>query len=263
MDMVRELVSSGELVCTGRGSSYNRSVKSCTVDGKDLGALMVSAGLAVDDPRYGPDYSDDEKQARLDGRGMHAGRYLAPWDWRSGKRLGITLPRILLTSDVDVGTLPKSGTGRIMNTSDESLLYGEWVGKSAYAVFVNDDTWTGISWAPHSPDTNPVARDGSARWNGKMVGYEPEEGIINGKATIALDGFSNPRANIALTNLTSVNGTQMPSIRWYGLPVIEGEFESGLSSNRVLGRFYGDRHQEVGGTFQHDTVVGSFGASRQ
>ena len=37
--------------------------------------------------KYSRRYVDEERRAREGKRGMHGGRYIAPWDWRRGKRL--------------------------------------------------------------------------------------------------------------------------------------------------------------------------------
>ena len=41
-----------------------------------------------------------------------------------------------------------------------------------------------------------------------------------------------------------------------------GSFSSDSSDSRLEGRFHGDRHQGAGGVFEHGTIVGAFGASR-
>lgn len=40
-----------------------------------------------------------------------------------------------------------------------------------------------------------------------------------------------------------------------------GAFETGSNGDRIEGRFYGSDHEEVGGVFERDQVLGAFGAS--
>ena len=60
---------------------YGRTVAICRVNGKDVGEAMVSAGMAyaVNSERY----RLQEKQAKLNGLGIHARRCASPADWRA------------------------------------------------------------------------------------------------------------------------------------------------------------------------------------
>ena len=48
---------------------------------------MVSQGHALAYRRYSLKYIEEEEAARAAGRGLWAGEFVAPWDWRAGKRL--------------------------------------------------------------------------------------------------------------------------------------------------------------------------------
>lgn len=61
---------------------WGRVVAVCHVGALDLGASMVRNGLAVAFRRYGRDYVTHEEQARAERRGMWAGRFTSPQDWR-------------------------------------------------------------------------------------------------------------------------------------------------------------------------------------
>ncbi len=67
---------------------YDRIIGRCTVAGEDLGAWMVSQGLALAYRRYSLDYADTEAEAREARRGIWASEFVKPWEWRRGKRLG-------------------------------------------------------------------------------------------------------------------------------------------------------------------------------
>jgi endonuclease YncB( thermonuclease family) len=66
---------------------YGRTVGQCYVDGQDVGALLVRAGWAVDYERYSDGhYADQENEARENKRGMWAGEFIPPWEWRRSGR---------------------------------------------------------------------------------------------------------------------------------------------------------------------------------
>ena len=68
---------------------YHRTVASCSVDGVDLGHWLVGNGLALDWPAYSNGkYADAQKDAELHGRGMWAGSYANPWEFRACIRNG-------------------------------------------------------------------------------------------------------------------------------------------------------------------------------
>ncbi len=66
---------------------YNRIIGRCIVAGEDINAWMVSQGLALAYRRYSLDYVDEEADARAARRGIWAGEFVKPWEWRRGKRL--------------------------------------------------------------------------------------------------------------------------------------------------------------------------------
>ncbi len=57
------------------------------VAGEDMGAWMVANGLALAYRRYSLDYVDEEAEAYAARRGIWAGQFVKPWEWRRGKRL--------------------------------------------------------------------------------------------------------------------------------------------------------------------------------
>lgn len=267
---LERLASLGELSCSGSETDrYGRIVGSCSAEGKDLGAALVNAGLAVNDPRYSPSYAAEEK----DGRGIHSGRYLAPWDWRSGERLGDAEPNILVFGNTDINAKDLQPTEESPGEIDlpaldgfpNAAVYAAWVSRSAYYVLAEDEMSIGVSWAPHFPATNPKELDGEARWIGLMVGADIRNGdVVTGRAFIDLRSFSSPRVDISFTRVRG-SGSTIGDIdmRWEDVPVLDGAFMSDNGSgNRIEGRFYGDRHQEVGGVFERQSLIGAFGASR-
>lgn len=63
---------------------YRRIIARCSAEGEDLGAWLVGQGLAVAHRRYGRDYVEVETEAREARRGLWAGSFAMPWDWRAG-----------------------------------------------------------------------------------------------------------------------------------------------------------------------------------
>jgi len=62
---------------------YDRDVAVCTVDGRDLGELMVRAGHAIELPQHSRGrYAAAEREAREARRGIWSGAFEAPVAWR-------------------------------------------------------------------------------------------------------------------------------------------------------------------------------------
>ena len=65
---------------------YGRTVAICRADGRDLGAAMVSAGMALAFVRYSRDYVEQEAAAKSQRLGVHVHDCEKPWDWRARNR---------------------------------------------------------------------------------------------------------------------------------------------------------------------------------
>ena len=59
---------------------YGRYISTCASDGLNVQRVLVQEGLAV--AEYGDSYREDEKQAQEEKRGMWAGEFQRPRDWR-------------------------------------------------------------------------------------------------------------------------------------------------------------------------------------
>lgn len=66
---------------------YGRYVSICFVDGTDVSAAMVRAGLAVAYRQYSMDYVAEEEAARQHKIGLWKGKFDMPWDWRRQRRI--------------------------------------------------------------------------------------------------------------------------------------------------------------------------------
>ena len=68
---------------------YKRAVSVCTVGGTDIADWLVRNGLALDWPQYSNGgYADAQAEAKREQRGMWAGSFKEPWNYRACKRSG-------------------------------------------------------------------------------------------------------------------------------------------------------------------------------
>ena len=70
---------------SGGGDRYGRSIATCTVNGRDLGKVMVRAGWAIAYTRYSDKYAGEEEEARNDRLGIWQGQFDPPWLWRANR----------------------------------------------------------------------------------------------------------------------------------------------------------------------------------
>ena len=79
-----ELIGDSQVKCEKVNTDrYRRTVARCSVNGNDLGGLMVREGWALDYERYSKGhYADEQEQARRGGRGLWAGEFTVPWKYR-------------------------------------------------------------------------------------------------------------------------------------------------------------------------------------
>ena len=74
--------------CEGeRKDSYGRILAICFLGGKDINAWMVKNGWALAYVKYSKKYLMEQRYAEEKGLGIWKGQFVAPWDWRRGKRL--------------------------------------------------------------------------------------------------------------------------------------------------------------------------------
>ncbi|MGV3650579.1 MAG: thermonuclease family protein [Devosia sp.] len=73
------LVSARTTLCEGdERDRYGRLLATCTVEGRDIGLVLVAEGLALDSGPYG----DAERAARADRKGIWGGEFVTPRRWR-------------------------------------------------------------------------------------------------------------------------------------------------------------------------------------
>ena len=153
--------------------------------------------------------------------------------------------------------------------------YGGWLDHSGF--FAQVEKFTGGNFKDASLNsaysvgkatgTNPVAAGGRGTWTGVMVGTDASaanrEHVIQGDAGITIADFSDPKIDVAFTNIHDLNArSKRGDMTWSKIPLKDGGFKTGSNINSIEGKFYGPEHEEVGGIFERDRIVGAFGAKR-
>ena len=87
---LEEKIAGKPVRCEGdQRDRYERLLATCfTSNGADLNGWMVEQGHALAYRRYSERYVPQEEMAREGKRGLWAGHFVKPWDWRRGERLG-------------------------------------------------------------------------------------------------------------------------------------------------------------------------------
>ena len=88
-EALKGFIGSRPVRCEGsQRGRYGRLIAACfDADGIDLNKWLVSQGWALAYRLYSKRYIPQEETARGDRRGIWAGRFTKPWQWRRGKRL--------------------------------------------------------------------------------------------------------------------------------------------------------------------------------
>lgn len=82
-EKLRAFALSRPWMCELTGTdAYRRHLGSCTVAGEDVSRWLVRNGWALAFRRYSTAYVADEDFAREQKRGLWAGAFIAPWEWR-------------------------------------------------------------------------------------------------------------------------------------------------------------------------------------
>ena len=160
--------------------------------------------------------------------------------------------------------------------SVDMTLLGGWLVHNFFAVQlegVTHDSSDGVEVAGveagyaysigNATGTNP-ALSGNATWRGGMVGGTVGSGrnLVRGDATLTLD-MAQMAMDVAFTNIRDAgSGQSRADMMWDGLAVTNGTFGTDRQGDSIQGQFYGPNHEEVGGIFERDQIIGAFGAGR-
>jgi endonuclease YncB( thermonuclease family) len=81
------VIDQGYVTCNAKDiDRYGRIVAVCFLGNIDLNGWLVSQGYAIAYLKYSTDYAYAETLAKAAKRGVWAGEFLMPWEWRKGKR---------------------------------------------------------------------------------------------------------------------------------------------------------------------------------
>ena len=151
--------------------------------------------------------------------------------------------------------------------------FGGWLDHSFFIANKDIDRTTGhlnedVEGASigRATGTNPLS--GGATWSGVMVGIDVSASAargneIQGNVDLTIGNFADPMMDIAFAGIRDIDtGAQRADMTWENIPVTGGGFSTGADGNSVQGQFYGPDHEEVGGTFERNQIIGAFGASR-
>jgi endonuclease YncB( thermonuclease family) len=81
---LNQLISGKSVTCTTIGLPKKDETDAiCRADGVDIGAAMVTGGMAYAFVPYSARYITQEEAAARANRGVHRHKCLAPWEWRA------------------------------------------------------------------------------------------------------------------------------------------------------------------------------------
>jgi endonuclease YncB( thermonuclease family) len=88
-----DMIGSSTVTCAGEEfDRYGRLLAVCRLGGLDLNGRMVSEGLALAYRQYSTAYIGQEDAARAARRGIWAGTFMPPWEWRAQDRAHQKIP---------------------------------------------------------------------------------------------------------------------------------------------------------------------------
>ena len=159
-------------------------------------------------------------------------------------------------------------------------VYGGWLDHSLFAtespflksdLFPDQGATVALSYSfGFSTGENPRAADGSARWEGLMLGRDmrasPSRGqVVRGDADVAVEfNGTGMTADVEFSDIANTEtGERRDDMTWRGMAVEEGGFaRRNALDDTISGRFYGPNEEEVGGIFERDGIAGAFGGKR-
>ena len=176
-----------------------------------------------------------------------------------------------------VSLVGESAIGDMGSSLGSLTGYGGWLEHNFFIVVhatISDDEIGNVSMPlavsiGDATGTNPASVSGSATWSGVMLGTDVSATAsrahrIRGDADIAIADLTDPSIGVAFTGIQDLDsGGPRGDMTWSGIPLAGGSFAAGSDGNSIEGRFHGPNHEEVGGIFERDRIVGAFGAKRQ
>lgn len=160
--------------------------------------------------------------------------------------------------------------------SAEFVSYGGWLTGSVFGLEAiigtpsEEDRANGVEnvywYASYSfgnnIGTNPSS--GTAQWDGVMVGTTQTGDIVQGLAVVDIDDFNNPEVDVEFNSIRNLDtGAIVTNMGWTNMTLMNGNFSHTSSlGGHIQGAFYGSIHDEVGGIFDRNDIIGAYGATR-
>ena len=137
---LEEKIAGKPVRCEGhKRDRYGRLLATCfTSNGADLNGWLVEQGHALAYRHYSEQYVLQEEMAREGKRGLWAGRFVKPWDWRRGERLEIEASAGSASGTVEVGSAGDAGEAEVLRDyrvqTDNGIGIEETVKRAASAI---------------------------------------------------------------------------------------------------------------------------------
>ena len=183
------------------------------------------------------------------------------------------IERVGKTNDEEVAQVRSYNT---QSPATVALLgYGGWLQHSAFGgitrryregSLAHSRAWSATTYSfGDAAGSNPSA-DGT--WTGLPTGIDISGGsthgnVIQGDTSVTFS-LTDYDVNVSFTNLKAIDGdTSLTDMTWTDLAGANGVFSDGSNGGSIDGQFYGSSHEEVGGIFEKDNVLGAFGGKKQ
>ena len=176
---------------------------------------------------------------------------------------------IVMTTNTMIPIVQAQAAGRLEGVGrHEYQSYGGWMDNSVFVIErYTAPTREGMlsriaSYSFGSAaGTNPTGT-GSATWNGVMIGVTSDSNhLVQGDAEVEIRDFSASPL-VAFVEFTDIYNLEtrarIQNMGWANLSLTDGGFShTGNLTGYIKGTFYGMTHDEVGGIFDREGVIGS------
>ena len=220
---------------------------------------------AVIDMGSGPQEPEDQAPEDIDGPILFVG----------GEGLtGYNDQYSFVMIDGRIPLVQVQAAGRLNNNRFEYQGYGGWMDDSVFVIQRQEGTLMGQPGSflsaysfGNAEGTNPTGTS-AAEWDGVMIGVNSSTNhIVQGDAEVEIRDFSSQSlvAFVEFTNIRNLNtGAIVTNMGWANLTLTNGNFSHQDSmTGSIEGTFYGQTHDEVGGIFDRNDIIGAFGAIKQ
>ena len=86
-NLLKKFIKNEKLVCKKKSvDRYNRVVAICFKKRRDINSWLVRNGLAVAYTKYSKKYIINENDAKKEKKGLWAGNFEMPWEWRKKRK---------------------------------------------------------------------------------------------------------------------------------------------------------------------------------